>query len=98
VAPTKYSIDADSLNALLLSTFEQSAAAAFRSYVWRHPFVTKWMIACDFVINEKQAVHDAYAYTFFPYVYNLPTYIAKLSVTASSDFKKTGSISSALKN
>src|SRR5271165_7298184 len=97
VATTNYRIDADNLVALLFSTFEKSGVQAFRSFLMKHPFVTKWMVSCDFVLNDKQALHDAYVYTLFPHIQDLLPLKARLTSFAPSDFKKTKTISSALK-
>lgn len=50
----------------LMLTFSQCAIGEFRKFLAMHPMITKWMIASDFGINEPQATHDAYAFTFFP--------------------------------
>jgi hypothetical protein len=94
---TRYRIDPDNLVNLLFSTFQQSATEAFRSFLGKHPFVTKWIIACDFVLNEKQAAHDAYAFTFFPYIKEFPELISQIASLAPIDFKKTAHLSDTLK-
>jgi hypothetical protein len=66
VNSTSQRINPDGLVDCLISTFG-SAIGEFRKFLAKHPMVTKWMIASDFVINEPQAASDAYAYTFFPY-------------------------------
>ena len=94
---TNYRIDPDNLVNILVSTFQQSAAKDFRSFLDRHPFVTKWIIASDFVLNEKQATHDAYAFTFFPHIKELPEWVSRISKLANADFKKTTQLSEDLR-
>jgi hypothetical protein len=89
-------INPDGLVDLLTSTFDQSAIGEFRQFLARHQLVTRWMIASDFVINEPQAAHDAYAYTFFPYNAGIQGLKAKLVKLVPQDFKKTKTVASKL--
>jgi hypothetical protein len=95
--PPQYRIDPDNLVKFLVSTFQQSATGAFQTFLSKHPFVSKWIIACDFVISEKQTTHDAYAFTFFPYIKEIPEWISQIADLAPADFKKTNQISDAMK-
>jgi len=69
-----------------------SAIGEFRQFLARHPVVTKWIIASDFVINEAQAASDAYAYTFFPYDAEIQDLKAKIVKLVPKDFKKTKTV------
>jgi|HubBroStandDraft_6_1064221.scaffolds.fasta_scaffold773340_2 hypothetical protein len=51
----------------LICTSGKSAIEEFRTFMAKHPMVTKWMIATDFMIGDPRAAHDAYAHTLFPY-------------------------------
>ena len=73
-----------------------SAIDEFRSFLAKHPKITKWIIACDFVLNEREAASDAYAYTFFPYNADLMDVKAKITTLVPKDFKKTKDIRSEL--
>jgi hypothetical protein len=86
---TSQRINPDGMIDCLISTFGKSAIGEFRRFLAKHPLVTKWMIASDFVIEEPQAASDAYAYTIFPYnaeIQDLRTKIVKL---VPRDFKNT---------
>lgn len=69
-----------------------SAIGEFRRFLAKHPMVTKWMVASDFVINEPQAASDAYAYTFFPYNAEIEHLKAKIVKLVPKDFKKTKTV------
>jgi hypothetical protein len=60
-------IDPDALLDCLVSAFSRSGIAEFRTFLAKHPGVTKWFIASDFVNADPQAASDVYAFTFFPY-------------------------------
>jgi hypothetical protein len=90
-------LGSDDLVKLLVSTFQQSATEAFRTFLSKHPSVSKWIIACDFVLNDKQASHDAYAFTFFPYIKEIPEGISQIARLAPADFKKSNQISDTMK-
>jgi hypothetical protein len=92
VNSTSQRINPDGLVDHLISTFGMSAIAEFRKFLARHPMVTKWMIASDFVINEAQAASDAYAYTFFPYDAEIQDLKAKIVKLVPKDFKKTKTV------
>jgi hypothetical protein len=98
MSTTRYRIDPDNLVKLLISTFQQSATEAFRAFLSKHPFVSKWFIACDFVLSETQATHDAYAFTLFPHIKELPEWISQIADLAPADFKKTNQISDTMKS
>jgi len=85
-------INPDALVDCLISTFSKSAINEFRSFLAKHPMITKWMIACDFVLNEPAAASDAYACTFFPYNADLMDVKAKITRLVPKDFKKTKDI------
>jgi hypothetical protein len=85
-------IGPDGLIDCLISTFRKSPTDQFRKFLSKHPHVTKWIIACDFVLNESQAASDAYAYTFFPYNTEIPDLKAKIVKLVPKDFKKTKTI------
>jgi hypothetical protein len=85
-------INPDGLVDCLISTFGMSAIGEFRKFLAKHPIVTKWMIASDFVINEPQAASDAYAYTFFPYDAEIQDLKAKIVKLVPKDFKKTKTV------
>jgi hypothetical protein len=73
----------------LISTFGMSAINEFRKFLSKHPLVTKWMIASDFVINDAQAASDAYAFTLFPYDTDILELKANIVKLVPRDFKKT---------
>jgi hypothetical protein len=85
-------ISADGLVDCLVSTFSLGAINEFKGFLAKYPLVTKWIIASDFVLNEREAASDAYAYTFFPYVTDLMELQEKISKLVPKDFKKTKSI------
>jgi hypothetical protein len=85
-------IHPDGLVDCLVSTFGTSAIKEFRTFLAKHPLVTKWTIATDYVIGEPQAAHDAYAYTFFPYDTDLQVLKAKIAGLVPKDFKKTKTV------
>jgi hypothetical protein len=89
-------ISADGLVDLLTSTFGKTSIMEFRKFLAKHPRVTKWMIASDFVLNDPKAVSDAYAYTFFPYNAEIQQIRARLKNLLPEDFKKTKTIKPAL--
>jgi hypothetical protein len=89
---TSQRINPDGLVDLLISTFGNSAIGEFRTFLAKHPFATKWIIASDFVINESQAASDAYAYTFFPYTAEIQEIKAKIVKLVPKDFKKTKAV------
>src|SRR5260370_24181527 len=89
VNSTSQRINPDGLVDCLMSTFSQSAIGEFRKFLAKHRFITKWMIACDFVIDEREAASDAYAYTFFPYNADPMDTKAKIMKLVPRDFKKT---------
>jgi hypothetical protein len=68
------------------------AIGDFRKFLAKHPLVSKWLIASDFVINEPQASSDAYAYTFFPYNVDMLRLKAGIVKLAPEDFKKTNTV------
>jgi hypothetical protein len=82
-------IHPDGLVDCLVSTFGNSAIKEFRTFLAKHPLVSKWMIATDYVISDPQAAHDAYAYTLFPYDTDLEALKAKIARLVPKDFKKT---------
>jgi hypothetical protein len=92
VNSTSQRINPDRLVDLLIATFGRSAIREFRKFLTKHPIVTKWMIASDFVINESQAASDAYAYTFFPYNAEIQDLKAKIVKLVPKDFKKTKTV------
>jgi hypothetical protein len=92
VNSTSQRINPDGLVDLLISTFGKSAIGEFRRFLAKHPIVTQWMIASDFVINESQAASDAYAYTFFPYNAEIQDLKAKIVKLVPKDFKKTKTV------
>jgi hypothetical protein len=92
VNSTSQRIDPDGLVDHLISTFGMSAIGEFRKFLAKHPMVTKWMIASDFVIDESQAASDAYAYTFFPYNAEIQDLKAKIVKLVPKDFKKTKTV------
>ena len=89
---TSQRINPDGLVDHLISTFGKSAIGDFTTFLAKHPIVTKWMIASDFVINESQAASDAYAYTFFPYNAEIQDLKAKIVKLVPKDFKKTKTV------
>jgi hypothetical protein len=88
---------ADSLMDRLMSTFGTNATKEFRDFLTKHPKVTKWLIASDFVLDDSEATSDAYTYTLFPYNAEIQSIKAKIKEVAPKDFKKTRTIKSALK-
>lgn len=90
-------ISADGLMECLITTFSASAINEFRNFLAKHPFVTKWSIACDFVINGQDATSDAYAFTFFPYNADFAVTKAKIVKLVPKDFKKAKDITPLLK-
>jgi hypothetical protein len=82
-------IHPDTLLDLVLSTFSKSAIDDFRAFLARHPGVTKWMLASDFVINEPLAANDAYVFTFFPCNDEINQLRGKIAQLVPKDFKKT---------
>lgn len=86
---TPQRIDPDGLVDCLISTFSKGAINEFRSFLSKHPMITKWIIACDFVLNEPEAASDAYAYTFFPCNGDLTNIQQKIAGLVPKDFKKT---------
>lgn len=89
---TSQRVNPDGLVDCLTSTFGKTAIDEFREFLAKHSFVTKWMIVCDFVINEPQAASDAYAYTFFPYNAEIQQLKAKIMKLVPKDFKKTKNV------
>lgn len=85
-------IHPDGLVDMLLSTFGMGAIAEFRRFLARHPLVTKWIIASDFVIDEPQAASDAHAYTFFPYDSEIQDLKDRIVGLVPKDFKKTKAV------
>ncbi|MGO9172272.1 MAG: hypothetical protein ACLP7P_09945 [Rhodomicrobium sp.] len=83
---------ADELVDGLISTFVKSGIDQFKSFLAKHPGVTKWIIACDFVLNDPGAVSDAYAYTFFPYNAEIQQVKANIQKLVPKDFKQTKNI------
>jgi hypothetical protein len=92
VHSTSQRLNPDSLVDCLMSTFGHSAIGEFRKFLAKHPKVSKWMIASDFVVNEPQAASDAYAYTFFPYNADIQDLQAKIVKLVPKDFKKTKTV------
>ena len=89
---TSQRINPDGLVDHLTSTFGMSAIGEFRKFLAKHPLVTKWIIASDYVINEPQAASDAYAYTFFPYDAEIQDLKARIVKLVPKDFKKTKTV------
>jgi hypothetical protein len=89
---TAQRINPDGLVDHLISTFGEGAIREFRQFLTKHPSVTKWLIASDFVINEPQAASDAYAYTFFPYATNIQDLKNRVASLVPNDFKKTKTV------
>ena len=89
---TQQRLHPDGLVDCLVSTFGQSAIEEFRKFLANCPIVTKWMIATDFVIGESQAMHDAYAYTMFPYNTEIDKLKAKIVKLVPKDFKRTKTV------
>jgi hypothetical protein len=81
-------INPDGLVDCLVSTFGKSPIDQFRKFLAKHPQVTKWMIATDYVTGDPQAAHDAYAYTLFPHDTDLMVLKAKIAGLVPRDFKK----------
>lgn len=73
----------------LIDTFYKSTVNEFRAFLAKHAAATKWIIACDFVINEPQATSDAYALTFYPYKEEIGQLKAKIAKLVPKDFKET---------
>jgi hypothetical protein len=92
VISTSQRINPDDLVDCLISTFGKCAIDEFREFLAKHPAVTKWIIASDFVINEPQAASDAYAYTIFPYNAEIEELKAKIVKLVPKDFKKTKTV------
>jgi len=80
-----------------MSTFGTTAIKEWRKFLAKHPWVTKWMIASDFVLNDSEAINDAYAYTFFLYNAEIQQIKAKIEKLVPKDFKKTKTVEPALK-
>jgi hypothetical protein len=80
-------ISPDTLIDCLMSTFRQGAINEFKTFMGRHPDVTKWVIATDFVVKEPQATSDAYAYTLFPYNLDFLGLKSKIANLVPNDFK-----------
>lgn len=89
---TPQRINPDTLVDSLVSTFGKAPIDQFRKFLAKHPRVTKWMIASDFVLNEPQAASDAYAYTFFPCNAEITDLKAKIVKLVPKDFKKTKAV------
>jgi hypothetical protein len=78
----------------LISAFEQiQIQKQLTEYFKLHRTTTKWLIASDFVINEPQAIHDAYACTLVPYEISFPELTTLIKRIVPKDFKKTKAIS-----
>jgi len=97
VNSTSQTIHPDVLVDHVMSTFSQCAIGEFREFLAKHPMITKWMIASDFVINEPQAAHDAYAYTFFPQNAEIEDIKASIAKSLPKDFKNTKTVTSEIK-
>ncbi len=90
-------ISADGMFDQLMSTFSTTAIKEWRKFLAKHPWVTKWIIASDFVLNGSEATSDAYAYTFFPYNAEIQQIKAKIKELVPEDFKKTKTVKPALR-
>jgi hypothetical protein len=97
VNSTSQTIHPDVLVDHLMLTFSQCAIGEFRKFLAMHPMITKWMIASDFVINEPQATHDAYAFTFFPQNAEIEDIKASIAKSLPKDFKNTTTVTSEIK-
>jgi hypothetical protein len=82
-------IGPDTLLDCLVSAFSRSGIAEFRTFLAKHPGVTKWFIASDFVNADPQAASDVYAFTFFPYERHFEQLKAEIRQLVPKDFKKT---------
>lgn len=51
----------------LFNTFDQSAINDFRGFLAENPQVTKWQIAADFCLHDKERPNNAFAFTIIPY-------------------------------
>jgi len=98
VNSTSQRISADGLFDCLFSTYSKGAIDKFRDFLSLHPFVTKWLMSCDFVINEAEATNDAYVYTFFPHNEEIIDRKDKIKKLVPRDFKKTKEVTSELKD
>jgi hypothetical protein len=90
-------ISADGLLDQLMSTFCANATKEFRTFLANHPKVTKWLIASDFVLNDSEAISDAYAYTFIPHNAEIQKIKANIKELVPRDFKKTKIVNPSLK-
>jgi hypothetical protein len=94
VNSTSQTIHPDVLVDHLMLTFSQSAIGEFRKFLAKHPMITKWIIASDYVIDEPQAAHDAYAFTFFPQSTEMEDIKASIAKSLPKDFKNTTTVTS----
>jgi hypothetical protein len=81
----------DKVFAALDSSFSIGAEIYFRQFVRRSATV-KWMIGADFVINERMAAHDAFAFTVFPHHEHFVSTQDEIERVFPRDIKRTKSI------
>jgi hypothetical protein len=90
-------LSADRLFDLLMSMFSTTSIKEFRKFLAKHPTVTKWLVASDFVLNDSEAMSDAYAYTFIPHNAEIQQIKANIKELVPRDFKKTKIVNPLLK-
>lgn len=49
-----------------LETFDKSAIHVFRRWLERYPGTTKWIVAADFALRDKNRPGDCFGFTIFP--------------------------------
>lgn len=76
----------------LFSTFDQSAVQDFRAFLALNPGVTKWQLAADFCLHDKDRPNDVFAFTLIPYDDYLENLNSEISKAIPKDIKKTSDI------
>lgn len=79
---------ADTLFDVLDSAFSTVGELYFRRFI-RGSLAEKWMIGADFVIGERDAVHDVFAFTIFPYHKEFTATLTEIAEVFPRDLKRT---------
>lgn len=76
----------------LFSTFDKSAINDFRTFLASNSGVTKWQLAADFCLHDKDRPNDVFAFTLIPYDDYITNINSEIRTAIPKDIKKTTDI------
>lgn len=85
-------MDAHGLIKTFFKTFDSGAKEEFAAFVARQPAQASWLIAADYVVNNKSRPNDVFAFSIMPNSQGLPALQDRIRQALPRDIKKTRSL------